>query len=208
MIQKSLLKPLLFIALAIFVLILWKEGVDLPTNFYALMSAAVTAAAVIYALFELYLWRLPVVSQLLSLPPDIQGTWKGQIDSFWVDPETKLTPPPFDVYAVIRQTSSSINVRMFTAKSSSDTMAAHIDTQKGTHTIWAVFLNTPHLQFRDRSPIHHGGFMITLIGSPVQRLSGSYWTDRKTTGNITFSAKSKTITDDFESAAALEYQAD
>ena len=48
----------------------------------------------------------------------------------------------------------------------------------------------------ERSPIHEGTIIFSIIGKPVRKLSGHYWTARKTTGEIELTYRCKDIIDE------------
>ena len=76
----------------------------------------------------------------------------------------------------------------------------------GYPTISYAYLNEPALALQQtRSRIHHGAAMIKIIGDPATRLEGNYWTDRKTTGTLTFEAHNPQIAQTFEQAVHLTY---
>jgi hypothetical protein len=74
--------------------------------------------------------------------------------------------------------------------------------EDGVYTVASVYRNTPQLGVRDRSAIHHGAIIIRVEGDPVTSLTGEYWTDRLTRGELRFLEKSDTLYFDFASASA------
>lgn len=49
----------------------------------------------------------------------------------------------------------------------------------GQHAIYAIYLNTAQIGRREGSPIHYGGVVLDISGSPPVLLEGEYWTDRQ-----------------------------
>src|SRR3954470_8222553 len=58
--------------------------------------------------------------------PVIDGTWKLQLRSNWKDPATQNTIPPIEGYMVVRQTFSTLSMRLLTAKSHSEVVGTEI----------------------------------------------------------------------------------
>jgi hypothetical protein len=103
---------------------------------------------------------------------------------------------------VIRQTFSSISMRMIAADSSSELLGgAILRDLDGNHKIIGTYRNTPRLLKRNVSPIHHGSVILDVIGSPPHRLAGEYWTDRDTKGELNFSQRRAQLFRDFSAAS-------
>ena len=105
---------------------------------------------------------------------------------------------------VIRQTLSSLRIRLYTAESESETLSAKVHCcEDGTFTVAGVYRNTPRLGVRDRSPLHHGSILLSVQGDPPQSLSGEYWTDRLSQGELELTARAMTFAHSFDQARAL-----
>jgi hypothetical protein len=126
--------------------------------------------------------------------------------SSYVDPQTQKRVPPIGVYLVIRQTYSAIHLRLITKESSSESLANNIPKgEDGVYSVASAYRNTPQLAQRGQSPIHHGAMLLRVEGDPVVSLSGEYWTDRQTYGEIQFAEKSETLYYTFDAAAAGKF---
>jgi hypothetical protein len=142
----------------------------------------------------------------LTTRPDLRGTWKGTLQSNWVDPVTNQSRGAIDIYLVIRQTYSKVDVRLFSAESSSVSLSSNIFADNaGLYTLAITFRNTPTVLRRTGSPISHGGMLLYVRGTPIHQLDGEYWTDRSTKGELMFSAKTAAISHDFGQATRLTY---
>ena len=51
----------------------------------------------------------------------------------------------------------------------------------------------------DRSQPHDGTIVFELVGNPVEKLKGTYWTARKTTGEVELTFRSAKRLDEFPS---------
>ena len=132
--------------------------------------------------------------------PDLNGTWKVVIHP------TAPEPPHDEVmaYMVIRQTFSTVSLRLFTAESHSETLSARVvRCDDGTCNVAAVYRNTPSLRVRERSPLHHGALLLNVQGDPPESLAGQYWTDRLSQGELVLSARSSALAHSFDQATKL-----
>ena len=71
------------------------------------------------------------------------------------------------------------------------------------YRIAGVYTNTPKAHLRGvRSEIHLGGIILDSHGPPNRpdTLTGEYWTDRKTKGQMTFTNRHATVFTRFEDA--------
>ena len=142
----------------------------------------------------------------MTTRPDLRGTWKGELECTWVSPDTKEKLPKIEVYLVIRQTFTTLDVRLFSAESSSISLAASVFSDKvGLYTLATAYRNTPTLLRRSKSPISHGGLLVSVRGNPVHQLDGEYWTDRYTMGEVKFTAKIRPQCHEFDEARKHKY---
>ena len=181
-------------------------GVRVDTDFFKPFSAVVATLAIAIAAFDRWLWRWKRLHPWPVATPDLQGTWRGHLESDWTDPSTGEKIPPIEVYLVIRQTHSSIDVRLMTPESRSHSLSAKIvhDTADSWQ-VAVIYRNEPDLLRRQTSPMHLGGLRLHAWGNPPDGLRGEYWTDRGTRGEIQFSGKTARAFNDYEAAAAGDY---
>lgn len=126
-----------------------------------------------------------------------------ELKSSWVNPETGKVIDPICGYAVIRQSLTSLSLRLMTKESRSVLVAHSIDQQEdeGLFKLVGVYRNEPKIELQGvRSEIHHGSFALEIHGSPVYELQGHYWTDRGTKGGMKLSDEVSKLYDTFEQA--------
>lgn len=202
MIPRFVLVLLVCFVGGVWLLYLLVQGSVVPKSFFAPVSIVVGTLSTLLFCFDGWVWRWPGIITL-SKRPDIRGTWKGVLQSDWKD-ENGETIDPIEIFMVIHQTFSSIYLRMLSPESSSVTLAAAINQEiDGQFSIAVIYRNEPQLSIRDRSPIHHGGMKLVVVGEDKQRLQGEYWTERKTTGSIVLTRISEEKAMDYESAQKI-----
>lgn len=197
------LKLLVALGGGIWALALSGNGWVIPVSFFAPMSKVAMALSLVLVAFDKWLWHLPVVRSLVGRPY-LAGTWSGTLDSDWEDPASGSKAGPIPVFAVVRQSFTSLHVRVLTRESQSQTLAVTLlQDPDGQRSVAGVYRNVPRKSVRQRSEIHSGGFMLDIQGSPAARMFGHYWTDRATAGEFSLALVGRRTADDFASAEGL-----
>jgi hypothetical protein len=196
------LSAILLIAATLWAAFLSFADVPLSTTWFRPFSPVLSVLLLLFVAFDLWAWRFRLLQGWFVPRPDVRGTWQVVLRSNWKDPATGQTIAPITTFLVIRQTFSMISMRMLTAESSSELVAAAIGkASDGTYQISGVYLNQPKLSVRERSPMHYGAFLLSVEGSPVESLSGHYWTDRETKGEMMSVARRGAVFARFERAS-------
>ncbi len=164
-----------------------------------LIPQAISIYAIIGIIFTKWLWRCRLFQGWLIKIPDLQGTWRGELKSDWVNPETGKGIDPIPMILVIRQTFSSIQCTLMTAESSSYSTTADINVAPNSEDLYLTYnyTNRPKATIRDRSAIHDGAAILKIINKPQRCLEGEYWTSRKTRGEINIKYSGKDLVEQF-----------
>lgn len=204
MASKIQISTLLLIAAMLWGVLLFIDGVAISISWLKPLSMVSGLIVVFLGVFDRWIWRIPYLYPWFVSTPNLRGTWKGQINSSWKDPNSGKNIPPIEAYLVIEQTFSSIQVRLITRESKSNLLTGNIFQNDGsTYSIAGIYRNTPNILNRANSPMHHGGILLDLQGEKDFSLRGEYWTDRDTKGVIHFIKKSEQLVYDFEQSSAL-----
>ena len=200
MLSKIQVQVVLGLSVIAWAVMLFVEGVPLKAAYLRPYSVVVTAVVVGLILFDRWLWRIPPVPRLLHHPA-LSGTWKGTLRSNWINPETSTGVDPIVAYFAIRQTYSTISLRMLTRESASVSLVAALEGRgDGVPRITSTYENQPGVLIQDRSRIHHGALLLEVHGTPASRLDGWYWTDRDTKGEVVLEQRSRELFSSFEEA--------
>jgi hypothetical protein len=172
-----------------------------PINATWLKPAGYVMSAVVLLLlmFDRWAWRwlpLGVVRR-----PNIRGTWKAALHYEWPEGNRQTK----DCYLVIRQTFSTVSVQMYFDISASESRSADIVEQNGRRSLWWSYWSAARPFDRENNPPHRGGAELSISTVPKVSLTGSYWTERKTRGEITTSGRSKKLYEDFAGAEQAEF---
>lgn len=198
------LSAILLFASAIWGGLLLYQGVAVDSSWFHPFSGVVGALVLLLAAFDLWAWRLRILQGWFVPRPNLRGTWRVELQSDWKDPATDKPTDAIIAYLVVRQTFSTLSVRMLTAESASELVAAEINkATDGTYRFAAVYRNEPKLSVRDRSPIHYGAIVLDVHGDPVNELAGNYWTDRNSRGELRTLTRHDSIAGSFKEAQTL-----
>lgn len=175
----------------------------LSPDFVKPFGIVVGAITLVVTVFNKYIWSWKVFRGWYVKRPDLRGTWKVELKSSWINPETGEVIEPIYGYAAVRQTLTSLSFRLMTKESRSVLVAHSIDQQEDEDLfkLVAVYRNEPKTELQGvRSEIHHGSFSLEIHGIPVYELQGHYWTDRGTNGGMLLSNRVTTLCDTYEQA--------
>lgn len=160
---------------------------------------AVTIYIFIGLVFRKWIWRWSFLQGWLIKIPNIQGTWRGTLQSDWINPDSGQGIAPIPVVLVIRQTFSTIKCTLMTQESSSYSTTADINYMHSGDDLYLTYnyTNRPKATFMHRSEIHDGAASLKIITKPTRCFEGIYWTSRKTRGDIALQFESKKLVEKF-----------
>jgi len=167
-------------------------------------SITVTTLSGMLFCYDRWIWAWRGFRRLHGVP-DIRGTWRIAIETTYRDPNTGERRPTVHGYAVIRQTYSTLSIRLITRDSASALTASRfIIREDNTVELAGVYQSDPVVHLRGReSEIHYGAFKLSVAGTPPHVIDGHYWTDRSTSGTIRYQRLSPTIADSYDDAEKL-----
>jgi len=183
------------IAALIWLIVLLYQGTSVTWAHGQPFSIVVSSLVALGILLELLLWRQPWLHGWFVKRPDLRGTWRVELQSSYVRPETNERVPMIVCYMGVKQTLSKLQMHLMTPESESWFIANHIrPSPNGSgYQVIGVYTNEPNVHLRDEriSEMHQGAIIIETHG-PDRRpttLTAKYWTDRKTTGTMDFTTR-------------------
>ena len=200
------IKAFLYVLAAYSILVLFiaalLRGFDLRNfiDLIKLFPIVATADVLGYAIFTTWVWRWRYLEGWLIAFPDLNGTWQGVIQSNWKDAEGKSICP-IPTILTIKQSFGRMSCTMRTAEMESHSYLEGfcIDKNAQVRQLCYSFTSRPHAGLRERSTPHDGTMLFNIIGKPVYKLEGEYWTQRQTTGKITLSFRTREMLDELPS---------
>lgn len=181
----------------------WISGHEVEAWWLQYASASVFLITIIWAAYDLWIWRWRVVQRIPMVPRDIRGTWRGTLYSFWKDPVSGKKVAPKTVYLVVHQRAFRVATTLITDESKSKSSLAGLSKIDEDVVLHYLYLNKPRAKFEQRSRIHHGSTVLEVAGLPAERLNGRYWTDRDSRGELEFAQRSRRLADDFKDAEMI-----
>lgn len=171
----------------VYTVVLYLADLRLDTQFKQGLAFLPTAAAAVLTAWDMILWRLPGLARLTKRPR-LDGLWRAELhptEERHIPPDGKREPIP--AYLVITQTYWSIAVRQYTGESKSDSRASF--WQRGpdaaVETLAFLYENNPEQRHQARSPRHLGSCTLDSTNQAPEEMSGVYFTDRYTKGDMT-----------------------
>jgi hypothetical protein len=169
------------------------------------LPTVVTVDLILFLLFDVWLWKCKLFHFWLVPFPNLNGTWKGIIKSNWKDEEESAQYLQIPVMLTIKQTFTYISCVMRTAemRSQSFNEGFIIDRKNQVLKLSYSYESVPDQTIRNRSAKHIGSIYLDIMKDKNEMsLTGSYWTDRETTGSISLNfwkrERIEKIPEDFE----------
>ncbi len=146
-------------------------------------ETSVSIVSIIGFCFNKWMWKWSLFHRWLVPFPCLSGEWDGHIFYDWNGSNRKKKAK-----IKIRQTFLQVQVIIETNESHSNSICASFDfdEMRGHSYLVYTYINEPNVTIRERSPIHYGTAKLMYEGKN-KKLEGSYWTDRKSVGDIILS---------------------
>lgn len=157
--------------------------------FWKWASLAVTIVVLVLGTLLQACWR-PIWRRFPEfgrrLFPDLNGVWEGQLVSTWKNPETGESPPPIPTTVTINQTLFTTSISLQTGESRSYSTRCLLERmpEAGVARVWYSYDNQPNAEVSHRSARHEGVAWLEMDLAIPNKLSGQYFTHRKTSGDI------------------------
>lgn len=205
MLNRIQITCLLALTVATWAISLLVMGIPFTWDHAKPFGVTVTVLATAMIIFDRWAWKFGICKGWLVRRPYLQGTWRGVLQSSYVDPKTGSQIPPIDCVVVIRQTFAGLSLRLFTKESSSFLITQSLTCKDdGIFELAAMYRNTPGIELRGvRSEIHYGALLLEVRGDPPTELNGHYWTDRATKGSLILSDRRTKLVGGFVEGASL-----
>lgn len=152
------------------------------------ISLSVTIITVLAFLFSQILWKFKCFQKWLVLIPNLNGVWKGEIHTDFINPFTYEEIKKIDAELTIKQSLFHISCRMKTNNMTSHSVSANflLDDDNQKCQLLYTYLSTPKQTVQYISRIHFGTVLYDMNDHyEVNKLEGNYWTGRETVGFIT-----------------------
>lgn len=195
------MKAIIYATVLVWTIVLYVNHAAITSAWLQHVSTVITIVLYAVMAFDLWLWKLPLLHGWFVKRPVIDGSWKVEIRSNWKDPATGASISPVEGFMVVRQTFSTLSMRLLTAESSSELVGNEIVfSVDGLYCVSGVYRNEARLEVRGKSQIHYGALWLRIIDEPTKKIIGHYWTDRQSMGEMELSDQQKKTFQAFQSA--------
>jgi hypothetical protein len=182
-------------------------GKSIDDNWFRWISGATSVVVLVWTAYDKWVWRMGFFKYLAWFLhiPILHGTWKGKLK---YERDENGNSGEVDIYVAINQTLSSISVRSFFKKpSASKSITAKIEKEEPDRKklIYMYKSEAPYGK-KDNNRPHDGASVFDIVGNPVKKLLGSYFTDRKGAGAVVLDKYCSILAENFGDAEQLEYK--
>lgn len=187
-------------------IVLHFAGISLSTGLKKGLAYLPALATLLLVAWDLWAWRWPLLWRSTARPR-IAGLW-----TVTLHPTADSHIPeggnrgPITAYLVVVQSYWTVALRLFTAESSSISRSFSWESDHHTGTEWLTFVydNSPMQRHQPRSTRHLGACRLQPGDRQPTEITGMYFTDRYTQGDMQLTFVSRdTDAGSFDEAARL-----
>lgn len=152
-------------------------------------SAAIAVSALLFGLFYKVAWRWEWLAKWMNRPI-VHGVWQGELRS---DFESKgSTPLVIPVFFVIKQTYLTLSVESFTESQEGESRLEAILRNAKTDACRLCYVFELRKLYPGANSLTSGTGDLKLLGN-ARQLSGTYWTNTPTHGELSLKLVSRDI---------------
>jgi len=204
--QQQIIKYSIILYSVIIFILSFVTGQSIDNYLFRWLSGSTSIVILIWGAYDKWLWRMSFFKYLawfLQIPI-LHGTWKGKLK---YEKDENGISGEVDIYVAINQTFTSVSVRSYFKKpSASKSITAKIEEEIDRKKLVYLYKSeSPHGK-RDVNRPHDGAVVFDIVGNPVKKLLGSYFTDRKGAGTVLLDNYSEVLAENFEDAEQLKYR--
>jgi len=169
----SFVKKSIAVAVVLFLIRYAFSSFDSLLDIPKYIGQAISVTTIIMTLYNLHLWKFNPLEKI----PRIMGRYCGNIEyKFNGTYETK------ESVVEVKQTLLSTGVKITTDEITSNTIVSSLIQENGDYVLYYTYITNPKSKFSEENPIQYGTCRLTVDNDT--ELCGTYWTSRKTVGDI------------------------
>lgn len=178
----------------VYTVVLNLAGLHLDTGFKQVLALLPAVAGIALTAWDVLLWHLPGLDRR-TRRPRLDGLWRAELHP---TPASHIPAGgnrgPILAYLVITQTYWSVAVRQYTGESKSDSRASFWQRRNdaAVETLAFLYENDPKQRYETRSPRHLGSCTLDSTSRAPKEMTGVYFTDRYTKGDMTMTLVDRT----------------
>src|SRR5712691_4178562 len=117
MTAERYIKAIVYVVVLAWTVVLYASHETINSAWLRPLSIVMTVVLYAVIAFDLWFWKIPLLHSWFVKRPVIDGTWRVEIRSNWKNPSTDKVLGPIKGYMVIRQTFSTLSMRLLTEES-------------------------------------------------------------------------------------------
>ena len=168
------------IGLLIFIFLYYLKTPSSIIDYWDLILESTSYSIFFILLYERVLWRYNPFIKFPKLKKFYTGKLKYNF---------KGTIREKNIEVEINQTFLSTNIKVKTDEISSKTIMSELLEENGEYVIYYTYVTNPFSEFSDMNPIQLGTCKLIIDSS--DSINGTYWTNRKTIGDLYLESKNK-----------------
>lgn len=142
-------------------------------GFISLIPEAVGIPPIPILIFDKWLWKWIPFIKMPKLKKEYIGTLKYNFDGEDLNKNIKV---------FVEQTFTNIKIKLKTNEVISNSIVAEIIEENGDFILYYNYRTNPYSKYSDSNPIQIGTCRLDV--SNPKNINGTYWTNRKTNGDI------------------------
>ncbi len=184
--DESAVKATAFIAILSFIGVALYKGTNFQKELFDAITQAVSITVALRYVYVKWVWKWNPFFEKLHSVPCIEGHWSGTFQTTWQPTDGTISPKSSIDVKIVQPDMFTIKITQQSGESCSYSFAESFEHEvDGSIFLNFSYRNEPKATVRDRSQISYGTSRYKLERSKDKiMLTGSYYTDRKTTGDV------------------------
>jgi len=170
---KSFLGKSVWIAAIVFIVLYSILSPETIYDFFGIIGEVVTCTIGFMTLYEKIFWRLNKLEKI----PKLHKKYHGEIVYTYNGSNQKK-----NVVLIIKQSLLTVIVKIKTDEITSTSVSSNLVLENDEYILYYTYITNPKSKYSMDNPIQHG--TCRLVIDNVDKIDGSYWTSRKTIGDI------------------------
>lgn len=172
---KILIKLSCIVAIIIFILLYNFKTPEAILDYWDLILESAGYSIIMSFVYEKYLWKYKPMINI----PKLNKKYNGVLNYYYKGKTGEKT-----VEIEIKQTFLSTKVKLKSDEMNSKTITSELIEENEEFVLYYTYITNPSSKYIDNNPIQIG--TCKLIVDDVNDIKGSYWTNRKTIGDLHF----------------------
>lgn len=144
------------------------------------VGEVIGVTTIIMSLYNAFFWQCVPFEKTPRLMGDYTGVIEYNYNGVLGVKETNV---------IIKQTLLTVRVQLVTDEVMSNTILGDIVQENGEYVLYYTYIKNPKSKYSEENPIQYG--TCRLVINEKDKLIGTYWTSRKTIGDIELTKRSK-----------------